>query len=91
MKVRDEHIINKIKHLNLNVSPSPEENKELEDRLKLIVKSLENLVKSLSSKETVPISVNIGTTYDYDVDKILLSYRELNQPLILNIGGLRFR
>ena len=85
------NIINKIKHLNLNVSPNPEENKELEDRLKLIVKSLENLVKSLRSKETVPISVNIGTTYDYDVDKILLSYRELNQPLILNIGGLRFR
>ena len=62
-----------------------EDNKDLEDRLKVIVGSLENLVRSLRARE----GVNLGPSYD--ADKILSYYRQSNHPLILNVGGLRFR
>ena len=62
-----------------------EDNKDLEDRLKVIVGSLENLVRSLRARE----GVNLGPSYD--ADKVLSYYRQSNHPLILNVGGLRFR
>ena len=64
--------------------PSEEDDKDLEDRLKVIVGSLENLVRSLRARE-----VSLGPSYD--ADKILSYYRQSNHPLILNVGGLRFR
>ena len=60
-----------------------EDNQELEDGLKVIVSSLESLVRSLRAREQLGPS--------YDEDKILSYYRQSNQPLILNVGGLRFR
>ena len=60
-----------------------EDNQDLEDGLKVIVSRLESLVRSLRAREQLGPS--------YDEDKILSYYRQSNHPLILNVGGLRFR
>ena len=60
-----------------------EDNQDLEDGLKVIVSSLERLVRSLRAREQLGPS--------YDEDKILSYYRQSHHPLILNVGGLRFR
>ena len=62
-----------------------EDHKDLEDRLKVIVSSMENLVRSLRARE----ELNLGPACD--VDKILAYYRQSNHPFIINVGGLRFR